>query len=126
MKHTVKIGLIFLCLSFAFCRKNSGDEASNGQNQNLLKAPAVVQQKVAVILQNPKGAKPATVYRYSYNGMIVYLVNAECCDQYNYLYDEQGNIICAPSGGITGLGDGRCPDFVSERTNALLIWKDNR
>jgi hypothetical protein len=42
------------------------------------------------------------------------------------LYDAGGDMICAPDGGLTGKGDGKCPDFLSIRKNEALVWKDTR
>lgn len=47
---------------------------------------------------------------YSYRGRPAYLLNSPCCDQFNYLYDAEGRILCAPSGGLSGRGDGRCTE----------------
>ena len=46
------------------------------------------------------------------DGQLVYLHMALCCDQYNKAYNADGRYLCAPSGGFTGLGDGRCPAWV--------------
>jgi len=32
-------------------------------------------------------------------------------------------LLCAPSGGITGKGDGKCPDFNEKAGEGKLIWK---
>ncbi len=69
---------------------------------------------------------PSSIWRYEYKGRIVYFRPQICCDVYSYLYDENGNVIGCPDGGFTGLGDGRCRDFFSERTNEKLIWMDKR
>jgi len=69
---------------------------------------------------------PSSIWRYEYKGRIVYFRPQICCDQFSYLYDENGNIICAPDGGFTGIGDGRCTDFFSERTKETVIWIDPR
>lgn len=45
-------------------------------------------------------------------GQLVYLHMALCCDQFNKAYDADGRYLCAPSGGFTGQGDGRCPAWV--------------
>lgn len=45
-------------------------------------------------------------------GQIVYLHMALCCDQFDKAYDANGRYLCAPSGGFTGRGDGRCPAWV--------------
>lgn len=38
----------------------------------------------------------------------VYLLTPVCCDQLHGLYDRDGRYICAPSGGLSGSGDGKC------------------
>ena len=55
-----------------------------------------------------------------------YYVPPQCCDQFSTLYDADGAVICAPDGGITGRGDGKCPDFFQSRTNEKLFWEDSR
>ena len=47
-----------------------------------------------------------------YAGMPAYLIPSPCCDKYDYLYDPRGVILCAPSGGFTGRGDGSCPEVL--------------
>ena len=69
---------------------------------------------------------PRTVYSYQYKGKTVYHITSVCCDQFNILYDLNCNIICYPDGGITGSGDGRCPNYFNEATSKGLIWKDSR
>jgi hypothetical protein len=69
---------------------------------------------------------PLSIWRYDYNGQVVYFVPAHCCDIFSIVYDANGNVVCSPDGGITGKGDGKCPDFFSERTNEQLIWSDSR
>ena len=41
-----------------------------------------------------------------------YLIPSPCCDKYDYFYDSRGVILCAPSGGFTGRGDGSCPEIL--------------
>ena len=43
-----------------------------------------------------------------YAGGPAYLIPSPCCDKYDYFYDSSGVILCAPSGGFTGRGDGSC------------------
>ena len=43
-----------------------------------------------------------------YAGKPAYLIPSPCCDKFDYLYDSRGVILCAPSGGFTGRGDGSC------------------
>jgi PKD repeat protein len=64
-----------------------------------------------------------SIYQYDYQGKTVFYVPPQCCDQYSTLYDACGNVMCAPDGGITGTGDGTCPDFFSARQNETVIFK---
>jgi hypothetical protein len=91
-----------------------------------LKVPPCIQSKIEAISQQPKYNPPATVYRYLYAGNYVYLFSSDCCDQYNYLYDKDCKLLCAPSGGIAGKGDGRCSNFSQMASDETLIWKDSR
>lgn len=88
--------------------------------------PAAIEQKIRELQQQPKQNPAAEVREYRYQGRRVYTITAACCDQFNSVYDECLNVICAPSGGITGKGDGRCPDFAREATNERLVWRDAR
>lgn len=74
----------------------------------------------------PVGNPPQSIWQYTYDNQIVYYVPPQCCDQFSTLYYKEGNEICAPDGGITGNGDGKCPDFFEKRANEKLIWQDER
>ncbi|MEK7652954.1 MAG: hypothetical protein AAB358_00500 [Patescibacteria group bacterium] len=73
-------------------------------------------------LENP----PSTIRKCTYQNKIVYYVSSPCCDQYNYLYDDNNKVICAPDGGFTGNGNGKCSDFSLDKNNCELIWQDSR
>lgn len=88
--------------------------------------PLWVTEKIRQFQSEPVANPPREVIQYQYKGNIVYLISSPCCDQYNYLYDIDANIICAPSGGFTGKGDGRCTDFEQESQNPSLVWRDAR
>lgn len=66
---------------------------------------------------------PELVASYTYQGRLVYYVSPRCCDQYSVVYDSTGAELCAPDGGITGRGDGRCPEFIARRTNEKILWR---
>jgi len=85
-----------------------------------------IQQKIDSIKVQPRWNPPAQVDEYIYNRKRVYLFSSDCCDQYNTLYDEACNYICAPSGGFTGRGDGRCTDFKTAAQFVRTVWKDPR
>ncbi len=82
--------------------------------------PACVQS----IIDKPGSPdKPVQIDEYRYQDKRVFLFTAPCCDQYNTLYNEDCASICSPSGGITGKGDGKCPDFSVTATHVKMIWK---
>lgn len=88
--------------------------------------PACIQQKIEMIKKEPKWNPPAEVNEYTYNDERVFLFSSPCCDQYNNLYDKDCNLVCAPSGGYTGKGDNKCPEFLSKAKHVRLVWKDDR
>lgn len=90
-------------------------------------APSCLIKKLEEIRSNPiAGNPPAKLSEYEYNGTKVYLLTKPCCDQYNELYDVNCNYLCAPSGGYTGKGDGKCPDFDTNAKFVKVIWEDKR
>ncbi len=63
------------------------------------------------------------MFKYKYKGKTVYLFTSDCPDFYQELYDKDCILICFPSGGFSGNGDGRCKDFYTEATNEEIIWQ---
>ena len=90
------------------------------------KLPLCIQQRIDEIRQQPRWNPPAEVHEYSYNGKRVFYFTSNCCDRYIEVYDEKCNYICAPAGGATGKGDGKCSDFSTKAQYVKLIWKDDR
>ena len=72
-------------------------------------------------VQNP----PAEIWEWKIDNTSYYYITSDCCDQFNYLYDSDCNVVCAPDGGFTGAGDGKCTDL-NEPTQKTLIWEDLR
>lgn len=99
-----------------------GCAGSASQNGN----PDWVNRLIAQFQSEPVGNPPQSIYRYDFNGNTVYYVPPQCCDQFSVLYDASGKVICAPDGGLTGRGDGRCADFSQAAKNKQLIWQDQR
>lgn len=54
---------------------------------------------------------PLSIIEYRYNGKKVFYLKADCCDQFNKVYDDSCHYLGAPDGGFTGRGDGKIPDF---------------
>ena len=88
--------------------------------------PACIQEKIEAIKKEPRWNPPAEVNEYSYEGKRVFLFSSDCCDNFNQLFDEACNYICAPSGGFTGKGDRKCEDFKEKAEFVKLVWKDER
>jgi hypothetical protein len=115
MKSVLFTLTIFLAIAVKKCNEPKPD-----------KLPSCIQQRIDEIKKEPTWNPPAEVYEYSYNGKTVYYFSADCCDNFNTVVDESCNTICAPSGGITGKGDGKCADFNSTAKKIRLVWKDER
>ena len=88
--------------------------------------PSCISKRIEEIKKQPQWNPPAEVYEYSYNGRRVFYFSSDCCDHYNTVVDENCNEVCAPSGGITGKGDGKCDDFKTNAKMVKLVWKDER
>ena len=76
--------------------------------------------------RDPVASPPLSITRYEYKGEVVYFVPPRCCDIWSDVYRADGSILCHANGGTTGGGDGRCPDFLSERKTGQIIWQDSR
>lgn len=116
----MKLLLKLLLISFALivgCSVNNSVEVEN---------PEWLTELIQKLETEPVANPPAFIARYGYKGQLVYYLPPRCCDVPSTLYDGNGNIICHPDGGISGMGDGRCVDFFGERKNERIIWNDQR
>ncbi len=107
--------LLMVCLLAGACRKVEIEGA----------VPDCVKAKIRKIKQERVQSPPAQVDRIEVDGKTYYGFSDGCCDMFYELYDEDCRYVCAPSGGLTGQGDGQCPIWngVKETT---LVWKDPR
>ena len=92
--------------------------------QPVNKLPVCLQKKTEEYKKLEKKYRPAHITRYTYKEKPVYYIPARCCDVMSEVYSENCEIICHPEGGITGKGDGKCPDFLSERKDPVIVWED--
>ncbi|MCX8478606.1 MAG: hypothetical protein ORN56_02310 [Chitinophagales bacterium] len=133
-KSEVLIGLLAV-LSLNACHLHWGlhkhkqaiseEEMDPPREEYVHVVPNWVKQQIEILKTAPPyrtGKKMILEYRYQYN--YVYYIPADCCDQLNPLYDEFGKKICAPDGGFTGKGDGRCPDFDRASQSPTIIWME--
>ncbi len=89
-------------------------------------APSWLKARIAAIASRPPENPPIRITRWRYQDQVVYFIPAYCCDVMSELLDEDGRALCAPDGGMTGEGDGRCHDFYRARTGEEVIWADQR
>lgn len=122
MRKLLLLPIASLLLAFPGCKNEAAVPAGTCPD-----AAQALGAKIAELQAKPKGNPAYSIWAYSWNGQRVYLVSeATCCDQFSTLYDECFEPLCAPSGGISGKGDGRCPDFQQQATNQQLVWRDPR
>ena len=87
--------------------------------------PTYVRSKIENIQKETVRNPPAEVWEWNVKGQMYYYFNSPCCDQYNYLYNDACEIMCAPDGDFTRKGDQDCPDF-GDSVVKKLLWKDIR
>ena len=80
--------------------------------------PPWLQAHLARVNADARHPSVIAVWEWPYQGRTVYEIQAGCCDRFNELYYAQGTYLCAPTGGYTGRGDGKCPDAVAARAAA--------
>ena len=87
--------------------------------------PVWLAAKVAEFQRLPPFNPPRSILRTQYQGKVAFHISPACCDIPSELYDEQGVLLCFPTGGFAG-GDGRCPGFLLDEGQATLVWRDAR
>jgi Tol biopolymer transport system component len=116
--------IILILISFCFLQCQSQKNANMDQKETGM--PAWLQEKIDEYAARPVENPPIEIHEYEYDGQTTFYITAPCCDQFTALYDKNGKVICAPDGGITGKGDGKCPDFREKAKHVKLVWKDSR
>ena len=84
--------------------------------------PGWLRAKIVQFEALPADRAPLGIWQITHNGQPAFYLLSSCCDQYNPLFNAQGNEICNPSGGFTGRGDGKCPKPMDQGTKAALVW----
>jgi hypothetical protein len=97
-----------------------------------------LQAKIWDYQNKPVSNPPRSIIKTTFEGKPVYYVPTVCCDIPSELYAEDGALMCYPSGGITGNGDGKCTKFRfeyldnqinkdnMEKKKINLVWEDKR
>jgi hypothetical protein len=121
MKHPMRITPAYLpCLLAILLTATSACKKLDLEED----VPACIETKIGDIQQQDTYNPPAEVWRWEVDGQSYYYFTSDCCDQFNMLYNEDCDFVCAPDGGITGNGDGNCPQWTSEPVRTL-VWRDN-
>ena len=115
MTATTRAILLFVALSAACARPVTEDTT-----------PDWLTALIAQLESEPVANPPAVLAQYEYKGQTVYYLPPRCCDVPSVVYGQAGNVICSADGGLTGKGNGRCPDFFAERKDEKIIWRDKR
>ncbi len=88
--------------------------------------PSSIERLIQKYEADTEDASPDEIWSFVIDDEVVFYVAPMCCDIPSTLFDKEGNILCHPDGGITGAGDGKCPDFHKERSTGVLVWRDSR
>jgi hypothetical protein len=97
---------------------------ASGSGSDPTPVPAPVANLIRELQTQPPTNPPAYVASYRYRDQVVYYVPPRCCDIFSDLYDASGQLMCHPDGGLAGHGDGRCADFLRQRTSETILWSD--
>jgi hypothetical protein len=87
--------------------------------------PECMDQKIAALKHQPVRNPAASITMITTTkGEIYFYVPPYCCDFYGELYDDQCNLVCYPDGGLSGQGNGICPEYLILKEE--VIWQDKR
>lgn len=116
MKYLI---ILIFSVSIFSCSKTNKLYGKNG-------IPSCVQQLIDSATANTKGALFTRIESYEYQNKRVYIYIPGCCDRYNEVKDENCVYLFSPSGGLTGNGDGKHPNFFTESKFVAVVWEDKR
>lgn len=111
----MKLIIFFFILALFSCKNEECEK----------EIPSCIEIKINEIKSKPVWNPPGQIWKWETDKGDYYYITSDCCDQWNYLYDEQCNVVCAPDGGIDGMGDGKCPEL-GDNIVKSLIWSDDR
>jgi hypothetical protein len=95
-----------------------------GDEEPETRIPSCMQRKISKIESEPVRNPAASVTMIITTDKTYFYIPPYCCDFYGELYDDQCNLVCNPEGGITGSGNGDCPDYTA--VEEIVIWEDKR
>ncbi|PJJ54591.1 DUF6970 domain-containing protein [Hymenobacter chitinivorans] len=130
MKALLFLVSVWGCLGMVQCQKDAvAPDAETAPDTASACVDSRAQPLIDELLRTPKANPAGEVWRYTWEGRPVFLVKSFRPDDYQKVYEvtnAQLQYVGAPSGGITGKGDGKCPTFSAQATNGCLVWRDSR
>lgn len=105
------VGFFCIALSFSSCKELELE----------IKVPKCVEKEIRKI--EKEEGDSYSVWEWKVDGKVFYYISSPCCDKFNWLYDNNCNKVCAPDGGISGQGDGNCPQFEG-KIEKTLVWEE--
>ncbi|SIR13567.1 hypothetical protein [Pseudacidovorax sp. RU35E] len=96
------------CASRHEDKADTADVADAGHTGGSAYPDERIVQEIRRLESDPSAQSILPLRRVRYLGQRAYLLTSPCCDLFNHLYSADGRLLCAPSGGLTGRGDGSC------------------
>lgn len=122
MKHLTIIALFSVALFATSCKHSKNAQTSNEETSASETAKfSWIDDYVAKAQKNELEQNPTEIKEYTFNGETVYLSIMPCCDRLNIIHSVTGEELCK-TGGITGKGDNKCPEFYKEAKLIKTIW----
>ena len=120
-----------LALSLSACAQKPAESEAEAKSEPNISAKLDttlpwLQIKIWEYQSKPVSNPPRSVFKTTFEGKPVYYVPPVCCDIPSELYAEDGKLMCYPSGGFTGAGDGRCKTFILDNPVRTPVWQDAR
>lgn len=123
--RNIKLVIVLAIFLSVFSQANSAFACFKKKHKKE-EVPAWIKDKIKQLEAEKPHQFKSYIAQFDYHGKKVFYIPADCCDQLNPLYDESGNLLCYPSGGFSGKGDGRCSDFELDPKTKKVIWEDVR
>jgi hypothetical protein len=100
---------------------------AHAEEAAIVDIPACVTWKIEEIKEQPVWNPPGKVRLWEAQGQSYYYIPARSGDITSQLMNAKCEPVCAPDGGFTGKGDGKCPAFVTgKQFKDRLLWEDER
>jgi hypothetical protein len=93
-------------------------------SEMLTELPLCIREKIEAIKKGKVRNPPTVAKELALDGKKYYLIPSGCCDQFDYIIDENCKIVCSQGYGISGKFNNGC-DTLKNATRTV-IWRDKR